>query len=345
LNIENVQVDRGQKPIGWGILGTGGIARLFTNDLRLNGMDVRAVGSRTPGSAERFARELAIPNWHASYEELAADPAVDVIYVATPHTFHAENAFLALRHGKHVLIEKPFTLNAAQARAVVDEAEELGLLVLEAMWTRFLPHMVRVRQIIAQGKIGDVRTVIADHGQILSADPEHRLNNPNLGGGALLDLGIYPVSLAVDILGLPAEVQATSRPTATRVDAQTSMLFHYDNGSQALLQACLDARGPMRATIIGSEGRIEIAGVWYEPTPFDVFDRDGKLVEHWEQPIVGRGMQYEAFEVENCLRQGLTASSVLPPAQSVAIMEILDAIRARIGLRYPGEDAAESSQT
>lgn len=337
MSIETSQKDPGQKHIGWGILGTGGIARQFTNDLLLNGMDVRAVGSRTPGSARLFASHFALPNWHASYEELAADPAIDVIYIATPHTFHAENALLALRHGKHVLIEKPFTINAVQARAVVEEADKLDLLVLEALWTRFLPHMVRVRQIIAQGKIGEVRTVIADHGQVLSTDPAHRLNNPALGGGALLDLGIYPVSLAVDILGLPSEIHAIARPTATRVDAQTSMLFNYDNGAQALLQACLDARGPMRASIIGSEGRIEISGVWYEPAPLDVFDRANKLVEHWEQPIVGRGMHYEALEVENCIRQGVTASSLLPPAQSVAIMEILDAIREQIGVRYPGE--------
>jgi predicted dehydrogenase len=344
MSVESSQFDPGQKPIGWGILGTGGIARLFTNDLRLNGMDVRAVGSRSRDSAERFASDFAIPSAYASYEELAADPAVDVIYVATPHPFHAENALLALRHGKHVLIEKPFTLNAAQAREVVGEAEKRGLLVLEAMWTRFLPHMIQVREIIAQGTIGNVRTVIADHGQLLPTDPLHRLNNPELGGGALLDLGIYPVSLAVDILGIPSDIHAIARPTATGVDAQTSILFNYASGAHALLQTALDALGPTRASIIGSDGRIEIQGVWYEPSTFDVFDRSGKVVQHWEQPTVGRGMQYEALEVEKCLRQGLTSSSLLPPAQSIAIMEILDAIRQQIGVHYAGYDPEDNSR-
>lgn len=341
MNTENPQTDQSQKPIRWGILGTGGIARLFTKDLLLNGMSVQAVGSRSRDSAERFASEFSIPDRHASYEELAANPSVDVIYVATPHTFHAENALLALRHGKHVLIEKPFTLNAAQAQAVVEEADKSGLLVLEAMWTRFLPHMLRVREIIASGTIGTVRTVMADHGQLLPSDPLHRLNNPSLGGGALLDLGIYPVSLAVDILGIPSEIHAIARRTPTDVDAQISVLFNYESGSHAMLQAALDARGPMRASIIGSEGRIEIQGVWYEPAIFDVFDRANKIVEHWEQPVKGRGMQYEAMEVENCLRRGDISSRLLPPLQSLAIMGILDSIREQIGLQYPDEQSTQ----
>jgi predicted dehydrogenase len=341
--------------------------------LRLNGMVVQAVGSRAPGSAKRFASHFAIPNWYSSYEELAADPSVDVIYVATPHSLHAENALLALRYGKHVLIEKPFTVNAAQARAVVEEASRRGLLVLEAMWTRFLPHMIRVRQIIAQGKIGQVRTVIADHGQVLSTDPEHRLNNPALGGGALLDLGIYPVSLAVDILGLPAEVQAISRPTATGVDAQISMLFSYDNGSHALLQACLDARGPMRASIIGSEGRIEISSVWYEPAPFDVYDRADKLVEHMPDSesaaaveitasmAMLRADQARLVEAEQFARQAVSMSRAKGPeahplmaassealghvlvekgayAEAIPILE--EAVRMRSDDRYSASDQA-----
>jgi predicted dehydrogenase len=178
---------------------------------------------------------------------------------------------------------------------------------------------------------------MADHGQLLSSDPEHRLNNPALGGGALLDLGIYPISFAVDIVGLPSQIFAIARPTRTGVDAETSALFNYESGAQALLQCASDALGPTRASVIGTEGRIEIAGVWYNPTPFDVLDSSGKLVEHWEQPVVGRGMQYQAFHVESCLRQSLTSSNLLPPDESIAIMEILDSIREQIGLRYPGE--------
>lgn len=342
MNEDVSKMGAAQKPVRWGILGTGWIAQLFTNDLRLNGMHVQAVGSRSGEAAQSFGSRFEIPNRHASYEELAADPEVDAIYVATPHTSHAENALLALRHGKHVLVEKPFTLNASQAQEIVSEGEKRGLLVLEAMWTRFLPHMLRIREIIAEGTLGEIRTVIADHGQLLSADPAHRLNNPDLGGGALLDLGIYPVSLAVDMLGLPSEIHAASRSGATGVDAQISLLLNYNGAAHALLQAALDARGPMRASIIGAKARIEIQGVWYEPSSFDVYDRNNVAIEHFAWPVVGRGMQYEALEVERCIRDGRIASDLMPPAQSVAIMQILDSVREQIGLRYPGELAGNA---
>jgi hypothetical protein len=169
----------------WGILGTGGIAHLFTSDLKLEGFNVTAVGSRSQASADEFAAAHGIGRAHASYEALVADPEVDVVYVSTPHPFHAENATLALEAGKHVLVEKPFTINATEAQAVVDLAAERGLVVLEAMWTRWLPHMVRVHEIIASGVLGEVRTVLADHDQKLSSDPNHRMQAPSLGGGAL----------------------------------------------------------------------------------------------------------------------------------------------------------------
>ena len=185
-------------PIGWGILGTGFIAHAQTADLVGCGFTVAAVGSRSLDTAKDFAVEFGIPTAHGSYEALVADPDVDAIYVSTPHPFHAENALLALHAGKHVLIEKAFTLNAAEAREVVETAEAAGLVVMEAMWTRFLPHMARIREIIAAGTLGELRTLIADHNQDLPTDPQHRINNLALGGGALLDLGIYPVSFAFD---------------------------------------------------------------------------------------------------------------------------------------------------
>ncbi len=190
-------------PIRWGILATGWIAQTFTKDLVLTGRDVRAVGSRTLESAQAFADEFGIPNAYGSYEELAADPDVDIVYVSTPHAFHAENAILLLNAGKHVLVEKPFTLNAAQAREIVDLAASKGLLVLEAMWTRFLPHIVRIREIIAAGTLGELRQFDADHRQKAPTDPQHRMNALELGGGALLDLGIYPISFAAHLFGTP----------------------------------------------------------------------------------------------------------------------------------------------
>ena len=187
--------------IRWGILATGGIAHAFTADLRTAGLDVVAVGSRSAGSARAFAEQYGIAHAHGSYEALVADPEVDIVYVASPHSHHLAHATLALEAGKHVLIEKAVTLDADEAIALRDLAAARGLLVMEAMWTRYLPHMVRVREIVAAGTLGEVRTVIADHTQRISDDPAHRLNALELGGGALLDLGIYPVSFAVDILG------------------------------------------------------------------------------------------------------------------------------------------------
>ena len=175
----------------WGILATGGIARAFTSDLTASGFTVTAAGSRSQSSADDFAARFGIPHAHGSYEALVRDDTVDAVYVATPHPMHHECALLAIEAGKHVLVEKSFTVNAAQARELADRAAERGVVVMEAMWTRFLPHMVRIHEILAAGDLGDVRTVLADHSQSISTDPKHRLQNPDLGGGALLDLGIY----------------------------------------------------------------------------------------------------------------------------------------------------------
>ena len=228
------------EPIRWGILGTGWIAEQFVADIVASGITVTAVGSRTQQSADEFAARFGIANAHGSYEALVADPDVDVVYVATPHPMHAENATLVLNAGKHALVEKPFTLNAAEARQVVDLAASKNLVVLEAMWTRWLPHVLRLREILAAGTIGDVRTVIADHNQKLPSDPKHRINAPELGGGALLDLGIYPVSFAWDVLGEPQSIAAISSPTATGVDRQTAILLGYADGQQAVLHTALD---------------------------------------------------------------------------------------------------------
>lgn len=323
--------------IRWGVLGTGGIAHAQTADLLAHGFTVTAVGSRSRESADAFAGEFGIREAHGSYESLVADPDVDVVYVATPHPFHASNATLALTAGKHVLVEKAFTMNAAEARGVVELATSSGLVVLEAMWTRFLPKMARIRQIIEAGTIGEVRTLLADHNQLLSSDPLHRINNPALGGGALLDLGIYPVSFAFDLFGTPTEVLANAAKTATGVDRQTAIVLGFAGGQQAVLHAALDTLGPNRATVIGTEGRIELESVWYMPTPFTVYDGRGAVVEQYDEPVSGRGMQFQAAELERLVAAGLTEGDTLPPAETVRIMETLDEVRRQIGLVYPGE--------
>jgi predicted dehydrogenase len=323
--------------IGWGILGAGGIAQAFTTDLTANGFTVAAVGSRSRDTADAFAAAHNIPNAHASYEALVADPTVSVVYIATPHPFHADNARLALNAGKHVLVEKPFTLNAAEAREIVELAESKGLVIMEAMWTRWLPHMVRLREIIAAGTIGQVQSVFADHNQKLSSDPAHRMNSLELGGGALLDLGIYPVSFAWDILGAPDSIKAQATFTDTGVDRQTSILLGYASGAQAILQCALNTRGPNVASVLGTEGWIEIAATFYTPTDFVVYNSEGDIIDGFEQSVVSRGMQYQAWEIERRITEGVTDSSVLLPAESVAIMETLDEVRAQIGLRYPAD--------
>jgi predicted dehydrogenase len=321
----------------WGILGTGGIARQFTRDLLLTGHAVSAVGSRTRENAEQFAGLFELAAAHVSYESLVADPAVDLVYVATPHPWHYPNAKLALDAGKHVLVEKPFTLNAAQAQGLVTLAADRGLLVLEAMWTRWLPHMVRLREIVAAGAIGEPRSMSADHTQLLPADPAHRLNDLNLGGGALLDLGVYPVSFASQLFGAPQSVQAIATFKDTGADAQVATMFRYPRGQIATTYSASVTRGPNVAVVLGGNGRIEIDSIWYAATGLRVYDNAGRLIEEYRPPVEGRGMHFQADEAERLVSQGRTASDILPPHETVAIMATLDAIREQIGLRYPDE--------
>jgi predicted dehydrogenase len=321
----------------WGIIGTGLIADLFVTDLLANDFTVTAVGSRSQASADEFAARFGIAHAHPTYEALVADPEVDVVYVATPHPMHVANATLALTAGKHVLIEKPFTLNAKDAAAIAALAEEKNLVVLEAMWARFLPHMVRLREIVAEGTLGDVRTVIADHNQNLPKDPSHRLQNPDLGGGALLDLGIYPISFAWDMLGAPTTVYATAAKTPTGVDRQTAVIFGYADGQQALIHTALDTAGPTTASVIGTEGWVAIESTFYAPTNFTVYNAKNEVVERYESNVTDRGMQYQAAELERIVASGAIAGDILPPSETVAIMASLDEIRSQIGLVYPGE--------
>ncbi len=326
------------KAIRWGILATGWIAELFVKDLLLTGHQVTAVGSRSQASADRFATAFGIAKAHGSYEALAADPDVDIIYIATPHPQHFAAAMLALNAGKHILVEKAFTLNAAEAARIVTLAQAKGLVVLEAMWTRFLPHMRRLREIIAAGTIGEIRSLTADHRQKLSDDPKHRLNAMDLGGGALLDLGIYPISFAWDILGKPDLIKASATFRDTGADAQVATIFHYASGAVATTLSSSDSAGPNRASVVGTKGRIDIDRVWYSSTTFRVYDTDNAVVETFDMQVVGRGMQFQAEECERLITSGLLTSQIMPPAQSVQIMQTLDEVRAQIGLRYPSEE-------
>jgi predicted dehydrogenase len=331
-----------EKTLRWGILATGWIAELFTQDLISSGLDVAAIGSRSLEKAQSFAERFKISKAHGSYEELVRDPDVDIVYIATPHPQHVGAALLALEAGKHVLIEKPFTLNAKEARRIVERAREKNLVVLEAMWTRFLPHMQRVHQIIDAGTLGELRSVSAEHRQFLPTDPKHRLNALELGGGALLDLGIYPISFAFDILGSPTSVIATARFKETGVDAEIATMMQHKAGAISTTVSALDCAGPNVAIVYGSKARIEIASVWYTPTSFRVVDYQGKVLEEFFVPVPARGMQFQALEMERLVRTG-TTSTLMAPDESIAIMETLDTIRKQIGLIYPQERDGQSN--
>lgn len=323
------------KTYGWGIIGTGGIAALQTQDLITAGLSVAAVGSRTPAAADEFADRFDIAHRHGSYEELATDPAVDIVYVATPHPMHTDNALLAIEAGKHVLVEKPFTLDVDGARRVAEAARAQGVFVMEAMWSRFLPSMANVMQRIGDGAIGTPRVLLADHNQYIPRSRAVRLHEPALGGGALLDLGIYPLSFASHIFGSPARITARGTLTELGVDELTAIVLEYESGAQASLHTGFLTPGPNVASVVGTEGRIDIDEVWYTHTTFTRYDRSGEVVERYQEPIEGRGMQYQALEVERCIREELAQSPTMPLDESVEIMETMDEIRRQIGVEYP----------
>jgi predicted dehydrogenase len=322
------------RSIRWGVIGAGGIATKFCDDLQLlPDHEVVAVGARSAGTSDAFASRFGIARVHSSYADLAAEPLVDAVYVATPHPMHHDAAMLAIEAGKAVLVEKPFTMDAAEARALVEAARGRGTLLMEAMWTRFLPHMVAVRDVLASGRLGDLVLVTAEHGQWFAEDADSRLFAPGLGGGALLDLGIYPVSFASMVLGTPSHITAVSNPAFTGVDAQTSVILRDDAGRHAVLTTTLAAATSNGATISGTVARLEIAPTFYRPTSFRIVDRDG-AEERVEVPHVGNGLRHQAAEVGRCLRKGLTESPVLTLDETVSIMETMDEIRRQIGFDH-----------
>jgi predicted dehydrogenase len=328
-------------PVRWGVIGPGRIAATFVADLQEteSGMPF-AVGSRQRESADRFADAHGIPRRYGSYAELVADPDVDAIYVATPHPFHHAAARLALEAGKPTLVEKAFTMDAAQARDLVTLARARGVFLMEAMWTRFLPHVIEMRRLVAEGALGDLVAVYADHGQWFAPDPENRLFAPQLGGGALLDLGVYVVSFASMVLGGPDRVVALVDPAFTGVDGQTSILLGHPTGTQAVLTCTSAARTATRATIVGTRARIESDERFYGPGGFTLIPRDGEgEPARCDPPSRGRGLWYQAAEVARCLQQGLTESPTMPLDETIAVMETMDAVLAQA----PGAAAATAA--
>lgn len=322
--------------IRWGILGAGNIASSFAQAVNAHTRaQLVAVGSRNRDRSERFATAHGIPTTHIGYRDLVEDPHVDVVYVATPHSEHLEHALLAIKAGKHVLVEKAFTRNVGEAAQVLDAAREAGVFAMEAMWTRFLPHVAALHQVIDAGEIGDIVNISADHGQFFPFNPASRLYDPALAGGALLDLGVYPVSFAHDFLGVPTAVQAAGALTETGVDGQISIALSYPGGAQATLSTTLWAKTPTTASISGTEGWIEVAGSFYGPTSFRVVRRDGRTWT-FDQPGE-KGLQYEAAEVARRVAAGEHESPLMSWDGTLEVMRTLDEIRAQAGVVYPGE--------
>ena len=301
--------------------------------------EVLAVGSRSSASAQEFADRRSIPRRHASYDDLASDPDVDVVYIATPHPFHAENATLCLEAGKAVLCEKPFCVNAAEAERVVELAREKRLFIMEGMWTRFFPLMEEVRRLVSEGDIGEVRMLNVDFGFRADLDPASRLFDQRLGGGALLDVGVYCVSFAAMILGRPSGSVGLSHLGETGVDEQASVVLEHEGGGLANLSIGIRTTTPQEATIMGTEGYVRIHAPWWRPKSMTIY-RPKEESETVHAPVSGNGFNYEAAEVMRCLQAGKTESDVMPLDETISVMRTMDRMRAAWGLRYPGEEVA-----
>lgn len=326
-------------PLRWGVLGAGGIAGTFVRAVReRTAGEVVAIGSR---SAERAGALAAAHGLDASvvrqgYEALVADEAVDAVYVATPHSHHREHALLAIAAGKHVLVEKAFTRDAAQAREVFAAAQDAGVFAMEAMWTKHLPHATAIRELVAAGAIGEVVHVVADHGQnLVGMGPASRLLDPGLAGGALLDLGVYPVSFVHSLLGAPSDVVATGSLTGTGVDATVTLALAWSGGVRATVHTTLMAKTATTVSIAGTLGRIDAEGDFYAPAAFTLTRADGAVVRY-DRPVDG-GFQFQVAEAARCVRAGALSSAVMGPRDTVEVMEVLDAARAQVGVVYPGE--------
>jgi len=324
-------------PVRWGILGTGRIAADFANALRETpGAVIAAVASRSQEGADAFGAQFGIPLRLPGYEALADCADVDLVYIATPHALHAGNALSMLGGGKGVLCEKPFALNRSQADQVVALARAKGLFLMEAMWTRFLPALAEARRILDSGELGTVSQAHADFGFAAAGGPEARLFNPQLGGGALLDVGIYPLSIAAFLLGPVSAVQAQSEIGPTGVDLQTVFTLRHQDGALSTGACSLKARTPGLMTLSGSAGHLRLDAPFHRPPTLTVTLADGSS-RTLATPYLGNGYVHEAIEAQRCWRAGLVESPLMPHEQTLHLMGLLDEIRRQVGVRYPGD--------
>ena len=336
------QTDRptSQHHINWGILSTGAIADVFTRDLHhVEQANVLAVGSRRDATARSFADRHNIERAYGSYESLASDPDVDVIYIGTPHAFHADNVRLCLEAGKHVLCEKALTLTADEARSIVQLARDKNLFLMEAMWQRFVPGVQAAVEQVRSGAIGQPRSIRASFSINLPFDETNRLYDATQGGGALLDLGVYPINAAALFFGIPSgdgqRVISNMHIGRTGVDEQTQLIFDYKDGHVAILSCAFVEQSPIEAFISGDEGYIHMHAPFFHTEHFSL--HRGDEVQHFDVPLTGHGYVHEIEHVHQCLHDGLVDSPIMPHADSIAIMQLMDEARHQHGFYYPGE--------
>ncbi|MGY2064623.1 Gfo/Idh/MocA family protein [Blastococcus sp. SYSU DS0619] len=320
--------------IRWGVVGPGRIAENVVHDFAHvpNARPV-AVASRSPERADAFASRHGLDRAHGSYAAIIADPDVDVLYLATPHPQHHALALAALRAGKALLVEKSFTATTAGAVEVVDLARETGVFVMEAMWTRFQPAVVAVRELIADGAIGELRSVQADLGVAREYDPADRLFAMALGGGALLDLGVYVVSFAQMLLGTPQRVVAAGSLFPSGADADASLLLDFGDGRTASLTTSLRNALPGQARVFGTTGWIDVLPRFHHPDTI-VLHRAGAEPETITRPQTGTGYAHELVEVTECLRAGRTESAVMPLADTLVVQDVLGQAAEQLGVRH-----------
>lgn len=326
------------KKIRWGIIGCGKIANKFAGDLPLTKYgELAAVGSRSKAKAKKFAAQHGGVRACDGYEELAADPAVDIVYVATPHPWHMNNTLLAIRHGKHVLCEKPIAMNAGQTRRMINAARKKGVFLMDGMWTRFFPAVIQLRKLLNAAALGKVLAVEADFGIHFKVGPEHRILNPELGGGALLDLGIYPVSFVSMIYGAqPEKIVSVMHKTKTGVDDHAVIAFKYADGATASISTSSIVRMKNEVRIFGADGMLTVHDLFISPNRLTL-EPAGKKAKTMDFPYSGHGFHFEADHVHQCLRKGKRQSDILPQDEILAIMQTMDKIRRQWKLKYANE--------
>jgi len=326
--------------IRWGILGCGRIARKFAADLRLVAdAELTAIASRNKDTAELFAKDFPCKHAHTSYEALAANSEVDVIYIATPHSHHYEHTMLCLNHNKAVLCEKAFAINSRQAIEMIKKAGEKKVFLMEALWTKFLPHYKKLQELLQQKTLGDIKNVLVNFGFKTTPSHPQRLFDPSLGGGTLLDIGIYNVFMTMSVLGKPDSIEATMSPSPAGIDEQIAILFKYKNGAMAQLFSSFLTNLPIQAEINGTEGCVTVTTRFYEPSAtvqlYRQLPGEKEIINVPKE--AGFGYQYEARHVNECLKNGLIESPVMTHADTLLLMEVLDSIRIKAGLKYPAD--------